>query len=52
MGVSRAVADELDVITKTYDLILWMVGRIAKFPRSHRFVLGERMENTQRSTDW
>ena len=33
------------VISKVYDLILWLLNRIAKFPRSHRFVLGDRMEN-------
>ena len=32
---------ELTVITKTYDLILWSCH---KFPRNHRFVLGERIE--------
>jgi hypothetical protein len=35
---------ELTVITKTYDLILWSCHHTAKFPRSHRFVLGERIE--------
>ena len=35
---------ELVVITKTYDMILWSCNHIGKFPRSHRFVLGERME--------
>jgi hypothetical protein len=37
---------ELSVITKTYDLVLWFVPIIGRFPRSHRFVLGERMERT------
>jgi len=32
------------VITKTYDLILWSCNHTSRFPRSHRFVLGERME--------
>lgn len=36
--------EELIVITKTYDLILWSCQHIARFPKSHRFVLGERME--------
>ena len=36
--------DELVVITKTYDLILWSCNHTAKFPRNHRFVLGERIE--------
>src|SRR5438132_3188017 len=36
--------DELIVITKTYDLILWSCNHTSKFPRNHRFVLGERIE--------
>ena len=32
------------VITKLYDLILWLMQQIPKFPRSHRFVLGDRIE--------
>src|SRR5258708_4791183 len=35
---------ELTFITKTYDLILWSCNRTSKFPRNHRFVLGERIE--------
>jgi len=37
--------EELSVITKSYDLILWSLPHISKFPRDRRFVLGERMEN-------
>ena len=36
--------EELVVITKTYDLILWSCSHTGKFPRNHRFVLGERIE--------
>ena len=36
--------EELVVITKTYDLILWSCNHTSRFPRSHRFVLGERIE--------
>src|SRR6516225_5851898 len=36
--------EELIVITKTYDLILWSCNHTSKFPRNHRFVLGERIE--------
>jgi hypothetical protein len=32
------------VITKTYDLILWSCNHTSRFPRNHRFVLGERIE--------
>jgi hypothetical protein len=35
---------ELIVITKTYDLILWSCNHTSKFPRNHRFVPGERNE--------
>ena len=35
---------ELVVITKTYDLILWSWHHTGKFPRNHRFILGERIE--------
>ena len=36
--------EELVVVTKTYDLILWSCHHTGKFPRNHRFVLGERIE--------
>jgi hypothetical protein len=35
---------ELVVVTKTYDLILWSCHHTSRFPRNHRFVLGERIE--------
>jgi hypothetical protein len=35
---------ELVVITKVYDLILWSCNHTGRFPRNHRFVLGERIE--------
>ena len=35
---------ELIVITKTYDLIMWSCNHTSRFPRNHRFVLGERIE--------
>lgn len=39
----RKRTDELTVITKTSDLILWSCNHTGKF-RNHRFVLGERIE--------
>jgi hypothetical protein len=36
--------EELVVITKTYDLILWSCNHTGKFPGNHRFVLGRRLE--------
>lgn len=35
---------ELTVITKTYDLIVWTVNHTSRFPRNHRHVLGVRIE--------
>jgi hypothetical protein len=35
---------ELPIITRTYDLVLWSCRHTSKFPRNHRFVLGERIE--------
>ena len=42
----RRKDEELVLITKTYDLILWSCNHTGKFPRNHRFVLGERIERT------
>jgi hypothetical protein len=36
--------EELVVITKTYDLILWSCQHTSRFPRNHRFVRGEWIE--------
>ena len=33
------------VITRHYDFLLWLMPLVAKFPRSHRFVLGDRIQN-------
>jgi len=35
---------ELIVITKNDDLILWSCNHTSRFPRNHRFVLGARIE--------
>ena len=32
------------MIGRAYDLVLWSCQHTARFPRSHRFVLGERIE--------
>jgi hypothetical protein len=37
--------NELEVITHTYDLLLWTLKHTAKFPRSHRHGLGQRIED-------
>lgn len=35
--------DDLPIIQKTYDLILWYVPILNNLPRSHRFILGDRI---------
>jgi len=37
--------DELLVIVKAYDLAREIMHRVAKYPKSHRFVLGDRTLN-------
>src|SRR5438270_8703448 len=39
-----AKQQELVVLTKTYDFILWSCHHTSRYPRNHRFVLGERIE--------
>ena len=38
--------EELVIITKTYDLILWSCNHTGRFPRQHRFVLGSVSSDT------
>lgn len=38
--------DDLIIFQKVYDLILWLYPAVNKFPKSQRFVLGQRIENT------
>jgi len=36
---------DLSIFEKTYELILWLYPTVNKFPKSQRFVLGQRVEN-------
>ena len=38
--------EDLPIIQRTYDLILWYVPRINKFPRDWKFTLGDRIQAT------
>ena len=38
------MAKEVDAIIQLYDFILWMIPKLEKFPRSQKFVLGDRIE--------
>ncbi len=35
---------EASALTKTYDLVLWIIPQLEKFPKSQRFLLGDRVE--------
>lgn len=35
--------DELPIIQKTYDLIVWFVPILNRLPRSHKFILGDKI---------
>lgn len=37
--------EELSIIQRTYDLILWYVPHLNRLPRDHRFTLGDRITN-------
>jgi hypothetical protein len=38
-------ADELPIIRAHYDLVLWLMPKMGKFPREHRVTLGQRIEH-------
>lgn len=40
-----AIPDTLQIITKVYDLLLYVVPQISKIPRSQKYVLGDRLES-------
>jgi len=31
------------IVQKMYDLVIWLMGKCAKFPRDQRYILGERI---------
>lgn len=37
---------ELSIIQRTYDLIVWYVPLLNKLPRDQKFILGDRIQNT------
>ena len=42
--MGSSTQSELTAITRCYDLILWLVPALDKFPRARKFSLGDRME--------
>ena len=37
--------DELPIIQKTYDLITWYIPHINRMPRTHKYLLGDRLQD-------
>jgi hypothetical protein len=44
--MTAARTEELEVVQRAYDLILWEVPLITRFPAPYRVVLGDRMQTT------
>jgi hypothetical protein len=42
--MNEKITNVMQVIPKTTDFILWLIQKINKFPRSQKFVLGDRIE--------
>ena len=38
-------ASTVQAVPKLYDVIVWLMGRVEKFPRSQKFTLGDRTVN-------
>ena len=38
--------NESPLFVRTHDLILWLIPQAQKFPRAHRFGLGQRVQDT------
>ena len=44
------VSTTVQAVPKLYDVILWLMGRVEKFPRSQKFTLGDRIVNISLDT--
>ena len=43
-------ASTVQAVPKLYDVIMWLMGRVEKFPRSQKFTLGDRIVNVSLDT--
>ena len=48
--MNRASERESPVFTAYYDILRWLLERVEKFPKSERFVLGQRLANRATET--
>lgn len=39
------MSQEMQAVTKIYDVLKWLMPQISKLPRSHKFTLGDRVTN-------
>jgi len=39
------MSEKEDIITKTYDLLLYLMPQLSKYPRTHKFMLADRIGN-------
>ena len=45
MSIIKMATSTVQAIPKLYDVIMWLMGRVEKFPRSQKFTLGDRIVN-------
>jgi len=38
------MSEKEDILTKTYDLLLYLIPQLTKFPRDQKFLLADRIE--------
>ena len=39
------MANEMQAVAKMYDVLKWLLPKMSKLPRSHKFTLGDRVTN-------
>ena len=40
------MSEKENILTKTYDLLLYLIPQLEKYPRSQKFLLGDRIETS------
>ena len=48
MSIIKTATSTLQAVPKLYDVIMWLMGRVEKFPRSQKFTLGDRIRKPLR----
>lgn len=41
---------EVDAVARLYDLILWLIPKLERFPRNQKFLIGDRIESLMLDT--